>query len=115
MYVIKIEFLHIFKYILSLDHMVEKRRYHFNVGEVKSEIIELLLRYKGLIKEPFIRKSLHEKYDGIDQGTVNRHFHGLQKLGCLDLIPPSKNKTRKNRWNISTLKKLEKLGITSQI
>jgi len=46
--------------------MVEKRRYHFNVGEVKSEIIELILIHKGLIKEPFIRRSLHEKYDGID-------------------------------------------------
>ena len=89
--------------------MVEKRRYHFNVGEVKSEIIELILRHKGLIKEPFIRKSLHEKYDGIDQGTVNRHLHDLQKLGCLDLIPPSKNTTRKNRWNIATLKQLEKI------
>jgi hypothetical protein len=77
--------------------MVENRRYHFKVGEVKSGIIELILRHKGLIKEPFIRESLHEKYDGIDQGTVNRHLHDLQKLGCLDLIPPSKNTTHKNR------------------
>jgi hypothetical protein len=87
--------------------MVEKRRYHFNVGEVKSEIIELILRHKGLIKEPFIRKNLQEKYDGIDQGTVNRHLHDLHNLGCLDFIPPSKKTTRANRWNITTLKQLE--------
>jgi hypothetical protein len=70
--------------------MVEKRRYHFNVGEVKSGIIELILGHKGQIGEPFIRRSLQEKYDGIDQGAVNRHLHDLQKLGCLDWIPPSK-------------------------
>ena len=33
----------------------------------------------------------------------------MQKLGCLDLIPPSKNITRKNRWNIATLKQFEKI------
>ena len=89
--------------------MVEKRRYHYNMGEVKSEIIEVILRHKGLIKEPFIRKSLQEKCDEIDQSTVNRHLHDLQKLGCLDLIPPSKETTRKNRWNITTLKQLENI------
>ena len=89
--------------------MVGKRRYHYNMGEVKSEIIEVILRHKGLIKEPFIRKSLQEKCDEIDQSTVNRHLHDLQKLGCLDLISPSKETTRKNRWNIATLKQLEKI------
>jgi len=95
---------------ILLDHMVEKRRYHYNVGEVKSEIIELILRHKGLIKEPFIRRRLQEKYDGMDQGTGNRHMHDLQKLGCLDLRPPSKKTTRSNRWSITTLKHLEKIG-----
>jgi hypothetical protein len=89
--------------------MVEKRRYHFNMGEVKSEIIELILRHTGRIREPFIRNSLQEKYDGIDQGTVNRHLHDLQKLGCLDFTPPSKETTRSNRWNIVTLKQLENI------
>ena len=89
--------------------MVEKRRYHYDVGEVKSEIIEVILRHRGLIKEPFIRKRLQEKCDEIDQSTVNRHLHDLQKLGCLGLISPSKETTRKNRWNIATLKQLEKI------
>lgn len=89
--------------------MVYQRRYHFNVGEVKSEIIEFILRYKGPIGEPFIRRSLQEKYNGIDQGTVNRHLHDLHKLGCLELISPSKKTTRSNRWNIATLKQLEKI------
>jgi len=89
--------------------MIEKRRYHYDVGEVKSKTIEVILRHKGLIKEPFIRKSLQDKYDGIDQGTVNRHLHDLQKLGCLALIPPNKKTTRANRWNITTLKQLEKI------
>src|SRR5271157_3841373 len=89
--------------------MVEKRRYHFNMGEVKSEIIEVILIHKGLIKEPFIRKILQEKCDEIDQSTVNRHLHDLQKFGCLYLIPPSKKTTRANRWNIATLKQLEKI------
>ena len=79
------------------------------MGEVKSGIIELILEHKGRIEEPFIRSSLQEKYDGIDQGTVNRHLHNLQKLSCLDLIPPSKKTTRSNRWNITTLKQLEKI------
>jgi hypothetical protein len=89
--------------------MVEKRRYHYNVGEVKSEIIEVILIHKELIKEPFIRKSLQEKCDEIDQSTVNRHLHDLQKLGCLDLISPSKETTRANRWNITTLKQLKNI------
>jgi DNA-binding HxlR family transcriptional regulator len=89
--------------------MVEKRRYHFNVGEVKSGIIELILGHKRRIGEPFIRSSLQEKYDGIDQGTINRHLHDLHKLGCLDLTPPSKETTRSNRWSITTLKQLENI------
>jgi hypothetical protein len=79
------------------------------MGEVKSEIIKVILRYKGLVTEPFIRKGLQEKCDEIDQSTVNRHLHDLQKLGYLDLISPSKETTRKNRWNIVTLKQLEKI------
>ena len=89
--------------------MVEKRRYHFNVGEVKSGIIELILGHKGRIGEPFIRRSLQEKYDEIDQSTVNRHLNNLQKLGCLHLTPPSKETTRSNRWSISTLQELENI------
>lgn len=89
--------------------MVEKRRYHFNVGEVKSGIIEFILGHKGRIGEPLIRKSLQGKYNGIDQGTINRHLHDLQKLGCLDWIPPSIKTTRANRWNITTLKQLENI------
>ena len=89
--------------------MVEKRRYHFNVGEVKSGIIELILGHKGRIGEPFIRSSLQGKYTGIDQGTVNRHLHDLHKLGCLDLTPPTKETTRSNRWNVATLKQLENI------
>src|SRR5208283_4539579 len=80
-----------------------------NVGEVKSGIIELIFGHKRQIGEPFIRRSLQEKYDGIDQGTVNRHLHDLQKLGCLELIPTSKKTTRSNRWNITTLKQLENI------
>jgi hypothetical protein len=87
--------------------MVEKRRYHYNMGEVKSQIIEVILRHCGLIGEPFIRRSLQDKYDGIDQSTMNRHLHDLQKLGCLDMIPSSKKTTRANRWNIATLRQIE--------
>jgi hypothetical protein len=89
--------------------MVEKRYSHFNMGEVKSGIIEFILEHKGRIGEPFIRRSLQEKYDGIDQSTVNRHLNDLKKLGCLDWTPPSKKTTRSNRWNIVTLKQLEKI------
>jgi hypothetical protein len=89
--------------------MVENRRYHFNVGEVKSGIMEFILEHKGPIGEPFIRRSLQEKYDGIDQGTINRHMHDLQKLGGLDWTPPSKKTTRANRWSITTLRQLENI------
>ena len=89
--------------------MVEKRRCHFNVGEVKSEIIEFIIGHKGLIGEPFIRRSLQKKFNKIDQGTINRHLHELHKLGCLKLIPPSKKTTRSNRWNITALKELESI------
>ena len=89
--------------------MVEKRSSHFNMGEVKSGIIEFILKHKGRIGEPVIRRSLQEKYGGIDQSTVNRHLNDLKKLGCLDWTPPSKKTTRSNRWNIATLKQLEKI------
>ncbi len=89
--------------------MVEKRRHHFHMGGVKSGIIEFVLGHKGRIGEPFIRRSLQEKYGEIDQTTVNRHLHDLQKLGCLDWTPPSKKTTRANRWSITTLKQLENI------
>jgi hypothetical protein len=89
--------------------MIEKRRYHFNMGEVKSGIIKFILGHKGRIGEPFIRRNLQEKYDGIDQSTVNRHLNDLKKLGCLDWTPPSKKTTRANRWSITTLKQLENI------
>ena len=84
--------------------MVENRRYHFNVGEVKSGIMEFILEHKGPIGEPFIRRSLQEKYDGIDQGTINRHMHDLQKLGGLDWTPPSKKTTREHSAALSRYK-----------
>ena len=55
------------------------------------------------------RSRSQEKYDGIDQSTVNRHLNDLKKLGCLDWTPPSKKTTRSNRWNIATLKQLENI------
>lgn len=89
--------------------MVEARKYHFNVGEVKSKILEFLLDNDGPTTELDLREYLQVAYNGIDQATVNRHLHDLHKLSCVELIPPSKTTTRKNRWIIAKPKNVKKI------
>lgn len=91
--------------------MVEKRRYHFNWNEVKTSAIEFVLENNGSVGEPVIREYLKKKYNGIDQGTVNRHLHDLQKLVCIELTPPSKKTTRANMWDITKLKNLRNIRL----
>jgi hypothetical protein len=89
--------------------MVKAKHSHYNVGEVKSKIIELILENAGPVAEPDIRKKMQIEYEGLTQATVNRHLNDLLTNGCLELIPPSKDTTRSNNWDISKLEKLVKI------
>lgn len=76
---------------------------------IKSYIMDRILRNRESIPEPRIREILKEKYGVKDQGTINTHLHSLEKLGCITLIPPNKEVTRANRWNIIRLENLESI------
>lgn len=88
--------------------MPKKQGDRLNVGEVKSSILEFILENDGPAGEPAIRNFLLEKYNIADQGNINRHLHDLQKLDCIELIPPEK-KGLKNVWDIKKLKNLKKI------
>jgi len=70
--------------------MPQKQGDHLKVGEVKSSIIMFILQTMEPVEEPAIRDFLLQKYNVINQGTINRHLHDLQKLDCIELIPPQK-------------------------
>jgi len=88
--------------------MPQKQGDHLNVGEIKSSIIMFILQTMGPVGEPAIRDFLLKKYDVINQGTINRHLHDLQKLDCIELIPPQKKGLR-NYWDITKIKNLKKI------
>jgi len=85
--------------------MSEKEKYHFNKGEVKSSIIELVLGADGTVSEPEIRFFLGDVFGVIAQGTISRHMHDLLDIGCLELFPPEKKGLR-NHWGITKMKTL---------
>src|SRR5665647_3954396 len=85
--------------------MSEKEKYHFNKGEVKSSIIELVLGADGTVSEPEIRFFLGDVFGVIAQGTISRHMHDLLGVGCLELFPPEKKGLR-NHWGITKMKTL---------
>lgn len=68
-----------------------------------------MMRTRISIPEPEIRVYLQKKYGVKDQSTINTHLHSLEKLGCIDLIPPDKEVTRANQWGIETLDNLKNI------
>jgi uncharacterized protein YeeX (DUF496 family) len=86
--------------------MVKKERYHFEPNEVKIDILDFVLKNDKSVSEPNIREYLNTKYGGIDQSNVNRHLHGLESLGCIELDSRVEN-SRSNFWDIKTLKHLK--------
>jgi hypothetical protein len=88
--------------------MPKKQGDRLNVGEVKSSIIGFILENVRSVGEPAIRDFLSQKYDLMDQGNINRHLHDLQKLDCIELIPPQK-KGMRNYWDITKLKNLKNI------
>jgi hypothetical protein len=81
--------------------MVKKEKYHFEPNEVKIDILDFVLKNDKPVSEPNIREYLNTKYGGIDQSNVNRHLHGLEGLGCIELHLPAE-KSRSNFWGIKT-------------
>jgi hypothetical protein len=88
--------------------MPKKQGDRLNIGEAKASIIRFILENNGPVGEPVIRDFLLQKYDVIDQGNINRHLHGLEKLNCIELIPPEK-KGLKNYWDITKLQNLKNI------
>lgn len=95
-----------FKYLpVIVSYMPKKQGDRLNVGEVKSSVLKFIMGNEGPVGEPAIRDFLLKKYDVMDQGNINRHLHDLQKLNCIELIPPEKKGLR-NYWDVNKLKNL---------
>jgi hypothetical protein len=90
--------------------MTEREKYHYNVGQVKASIIEILLNEKGHVEESLIRKRLNEKYGVISQPTISKHLHDLKEMNSIELLPPIK-KGLGNRWNVIGLKNLQSIRL----
>ncbi|WP_292372729.1 hypothetical protein [Methanosarcina sp. UBA411] len=88
--------------------MPKKQGDRLNAGEIKSSILKFTLENEGPVGEPAIRDFLLKRYDIMDQGNINRHLHDLQKLDCIELIPPEKKGLR-NYWEIKKLKNLRNI------
>jgi hypothetical protein len=88
--------------------MPKKQGDRLNIGELKSSIIAYILENVEDVGEPAIRDFLLQKYDLMDQGNINRHLHDLQKLDCIELIPPQKKGLR-NYWNITKVQNLKNI------
>mgnify|MGYP006874522834 FL=1 len=102
-----------FKYHGNILYFMTKRTTkrkgeHLKHREVKSSIIECILERNEEVPEPDIRNYLMKKHNVEDQSTINKHLHDLQKLDCIELIPPVKNGLR-NKWNITTIKNLRNI------
>jgi len=89
--------------------MEEKRKKHFNVGEVKERILEYILRCDSVVKESDISDFLKNEYNQFDRATVNRHLHDLGELKCVTKVRLVK-KSRLNYWDIEfkNLKNIKK-------
>jgi len=87
--------------------MIKSKGDHLKRKEVKSSILEFILRNNGPVAEPAIRVYLKKKHGVIDQSTINKHMHNLQNLICIELIPPKKG--LRNYWNITTLLHLKNI------
>ena len=87
--------------------MAKTKGDHLKHKEVKSSILEFILKNNGPVSEPVIRDHLKKKYEVMDQSTINKHMHNLQDLICIELIPPKKG--LRNYWNITTLKNLKNI------
>ena len=87
--------------------MAKTKGDHLKHKEVKSSILEFILKNNGPISEPVIRDHLKKKHEVMDQSTINKHMHNLQDLICIELIPPKKG--LRNYWNITTLKNLKNI------
>lgn len=87
--------------------MVEEKRKNLNLSEVKTDILQFILG-NGHVSETVIRSHLKEKYESIDQGTLNRYLHGLKTSGCIELIPPEKKGLR-NHWDIKRSENLKNI------
>ena len=87
--------------------MAKTKGSHLKHKEVKSSILEFILKNNGPVSEPVIRDNLKKKYEVMDQSTINKHMHNLQDLICIELIPPKIGP--RNYWNITTLKNLKNI------
>jgi hypothetical protein len=84
--------------------MAKKEKYHFELNQVKYDILDFLLKTANPISEPKILDELKSKYGGINQSNVNRPLHWLHQKDCVEL-----EKNKSNIWGVKTLKNLENI------
>lgn len=88
--------------------MVKGKGKHLEHKKIKSSIIEFIIKNKEEVPEPDIRAYLKKEHDVIDQSTINKHLHELERKGCVEIVSPVKKGLR-NIWNITKLKNLRNI------
>jgi hypothetical protein len=76
---------------------------HLKKNEVKTEIIQYILKNDNLILEPDLRDHLKNMFGISDIKTMKNHFKDLQKLQCIKKIT---NSGKENEWRIDSIKHL---------
>lgn len=85
---------------------------HLKWNEVKTGIIEFIIRSDGAIPEPEIRKFLAREYEIKNLGTIKKHLKDLQHrpYSCIEKIPGKKGYA--NRWDIKRIEQLKNIRLT---
>jgi hypothetical protein len=86
--------------------------HHFKWDEIKTSIIDYILKSDRPVNEPEIREFLQEKYGEqkkhgkFDRSTINKHLYSLSKLGCVESM---KSEGKFIFYAIKTLENLKKI------
>jgi Fe2+ or Zn2+ uptake regulation protein len=66
-----------------------ERKHHFEWNEIKTRILELILKTKDSVNEPIVSEFLQNEYGEFDRSTINKHLHALVDLGCVEQVKPT--------------------------
>ena len=89
--------------------MTSKNKCISSWNATQTNIIAFILASVGDVAEPDIRKHLKEKYNKINQGTVNRILHELQEEPACIESGESVKRSRSNYWNVTKIMHLRNI------
>jgi len=88
--------------------MSRKQGEHLNRNEVKTGIVEYILKQANPIEEPTLRDYIKQKYNVGDDGTIKAHLKDLKnEYKCIKKIQGTPGSA--NVWTINTIEHLLKI------